>query len=65
MQLAAFCDLDVGTEQFFHRLGEGLADISAISQDVLDGLQKSAMRRPNANKAPLRSVMSAVVTAMA
>ena len=39
MQLAAFCDLDVGTEQFFHSLGEGLADISTISQDALDGLQ--------------------------
>ena len=39
MQLAAFGNLHLGTEQLLNGLGERLADIAPIGQDALDSLQ--------------------------
>ena len=39
MQLTAFGDLNLGTEQFLNGLGKGLADIPTIGQEALNGLQ--------------------------
>lgn len=39
VQLAAFGDLNRGGKQFFNGLGKWLADIAAIGQDALNGLQ--------------------------
>lgn len=39
MQLAALGDLNFGTKQFLNGLSKRLADISAVGQDALNGLQ--------------------------
>ncbi len=42
MEFAAFGDSNLGTEQFLNGLSKGLADIPAVGQNALNGLQISS-----------------------
>ena len=64
MKFTPFGNFNFRTQQRIDPEGKGLADIATISQNTLNSC-KSAEQRLNPSNAPLRSVTSAVVTAIA